>query len=101
MPDHDPYAARRMQEIQGSRAEELNDVAPPPPVEGRPVDLDTTLRDDETAHLDPAAVAACKRCDADGYTPAKTICDHQDHAAAAARHMPEIREILTRKDSDD
>lgn len=63
-------------------------------IAGRIVDLDLTTHDDTTAHLEPAAIANCHLCDGDGYTPARRVCDHHDHAAAAARHMPEIRAIL-------
>lgn len=51
--------------------------------------------DPDTAHLTPAAIAACPRCDDDGYRCA-TICDHQDHAAAARRGKALIDEILAK-----
>lgn len=39
------------------------------------------------------AIRACDFCDDDGYRGA-TVCDHQDHAAAAARGMDLIRQAL-------
>ncbi len=61
---------------------------------GRVVDLDTTIEDPDTAHLDPAAIDACGLCDADGYNASLAVCHHVDHAAVAARHMPDIRAAL-------
>lgn len=40
--------------------------------------------DPDTAHLERPAIDNCELCDDDGYR-GSTICDHRDHAAAAAR----------------
>ena len=75
-----------------------------------PVDLDTVRIRQETAraevaaryaaeratpfHLAPIAIAACAMCDDDGYRPSGVVCDHEDHAAAAARGMAAVRDAL-------
>ena len=52
--------------------------------------------DPDTAHLHPAAIVACPMCDDDGYRGTR-ICDHKDHAPAAARGKARIAEILANK----
>lgn len=58
--------------------------------------------DDQPAHLDPAAITACQRCDDDGYRGG-TVCDHRDHyadttagRAAVTAELAKIRNRRTR-----
>lgn len=69
MPDHNAQA-------KAAYAEHLHDLDLP-----------------NNAHLRAEAVANCQRCDDAGYR-GSTICDHQDHAPAAARGMQLIRQAL-------
>jgi hypothetical protein len=48
---------------------------------------------DRPAHLAKAAVAACERCDDDGYRGG-TVCDHRDHAAETVHGRAEAARAL-------
>ena len=51
--------------------------------------------DPDTAHLTQAAIVACNLCDDDGYR-GSTVCNHQDHRAAARRGKAAIDAILAK-----
>jgi hypothetical protein len=59
-------------------------------------DAMAAARHDEPWHLEPAAVTRCTLCDTDGYRPNGTVCDHVDHAPAAARGMEKVRAALSK-----
>lgn len=42
------------------------------------------------------AITACPLCDDDGYRPNRTVCDHQDRAATAARGIAACRAALAK-----
>lgn len=48
------------------------------------------------AHLAKAEIERCQLCDDDGYRPNRTVCDHQDHTAAAKRGIAACRETLAK-----
>lgn len=62
----------------------------PPPIQAAP-DREWAAQQRHEAALE---IANCGLCDTDGYTPALRICDHRDHAPAAARGMALIREQM-------
>lgn len=45
------------------------------------------------------AVVECFMCDDDGYRGAQ-VCDHIDHAPAAARGMAKVRAVLAKRSGD-
>jgi hypothetical protein len=50
----------------------------------------------DESHLERAARDRCQLCDSDGYRPTGTVCDHIDHAPAAARGMEKVRAALSK-----
>lgn len=55
------------------------------------------LHPEAGAHLTRAAIDACRICDADGYR-GLAVCDHIDHATAAARGSALVRAQLSAKE---
>lgn len=49
----------------------------------------------DTSHLDPAAIAACPRCNDEGYR-GQRICDHLDHYESTASGRAAVRAELDR-----
>lgn len=56
------------------------------------------LDEQDNAHLTPAARAACRLCDDDGYRlPARrVICDHRSHEHVGRAQRDHIRKMLAK-----
>ncbi len=57
--------------------------------EPNPIRIDRRI----DAEMRERAIADCHLCDHDGYR-GSTVCDHEDHQAAARRGMDMIREAM-------
>lgn len=53
-----------------------------------------TVTTQADARRNALRIANCQLCDADGYTPNRTICDHIDHRPAAVRGMAAVRAAM-------
>lgn len=51
-----------------------------------------------TAHLEAQAIADCRTCDTEGYTPSRRVCDHRQHSTPAGRAaaIATVRAALTK-----
>lgn len=79
------------------RAEDLHALEADRAERLRRYDADmATARDADPAHLEPAAIEGCAMCNRRGYRPNGTVCDHVDHAPAAARGMEKVRAALSK-----
>lgn len=59
-------------------------------------DCAEAIRNDPTMRA--TLIAECTMCDPDGYR-GSSVCDHQDHRAAADRGMALVREALEKRDT--